>query len=163
MNNLRRSYEARVLLVPLGASASRLSRAMAEAGLDGIQTLTVTDQAGYEVCPLGSHGWGERLGAVDSVQEVVAEADMVVLLAANLAEVSPATCYEVARTANEHGVLIAALIVGEQWDTPSENTAMSSLREAVDMLVVVRSLRLATPFIDVLRGGPRSAPTPVRA
>jgi predicted DNA-binding ribbon-helix-helix protein len=32
---------------------------------------------------------------------------------------------------------------------------MVALRESVDMLVVVRSLRLAAPFLDVLRGGAR--------
>jgi hypothetical protein len=163
MNKLRRSYEARVLLVPLGQSAGRLSSAMAQAGLDGIQTLMSSDSARYEVRPLGGQGWGDIAGAVHSVQDVVGAADMVVLLAANLAEVSPATCDEVAKAANDNGVLIAALIVGEQWDTPSDNTAMATLREAVDMLVVVRSLLLATPFIDVLRGGPRSAPTPATA
>ncbi len=159
MNRLRRSYEARVLLVPLGAHAGHLSFAMAEAGLEGVQTLKRTHQENYAVQPLAGHGWGDTAGSVESAAEVVAAADMVVLLASDLSEVCLATCEEVSRAANDNGVLMAALIVGgEQSDTPGANTAMASLREAVDMLVVVRSLRLATPFIDVLRGGPRSSP-----
>lgn len=158
MNKLRRSYEARVLLVPLAADAERLSAEMAAEGLDGIQTLRPAGQDHYEVGPLATHGWLDA-GVVDSVHDTVSGADMVVLLASDLAEVLPSICAEVSSTAQENGVLLAALVVGpEHWDTPSGNTAMASLREAVDMLVIVRGLRLAVPFIDVLRGGARTEP-----
>lgn len=162
MNGPRRSYEARVLLVPLGSSADRLATAMAEQGLDGIETLADRGAGNYAIHPLGAHGWNPEVDVVDSALDIVAAADMVVLLASDLSEVEPSVCAEVAWAAQDSGVLIAALVVGsEHWDTPSGNTAMASLREAVDMLVIVRSLRMATPFLDVLRGGRRSSPSAV--
>jgi hypothetical protein len=154
MNKLRRSYEAKVLLIPLGHKAAQLSEEMASSGLDGIMTLIV-DGPVTELRPLANHGWlptsGER-----PLNDVVTECDMVVLLATDLSEVRENICLEVSDTAEANGVLTAALVVGsENWDTPQGNTAMVALRESVDMLVVVRSLRLATPFLDVLRGGTR--------
>lgn len=157
MNKLRRSYEARVLLVPLGAQASALSAVMAGSGLDGVMTLTCTthgDAARYAVRPLAAHGWAPA-GETASLT-AVAEADITVLLVGDLAEVEVSTCRRVAEMAQRNGTLIAALVVGQaNTETPARNSAMATLREAVDMLVVVRSLRLATPFIDVLRGGSR--------
>jgi hypothetical protein len=155
MNSPRRSYEARVLLVPLGPDAARLAGEMADGGLDGVVTLTPGSQDGYDVRPVGGHGWLSTASG-RAVDDVVPEADMVVLLASDLAEVPAATCLEVSRSAQDSGVLIAALVVGSRhWDTTEGNSAMVALRESVDMLVVVRSLRLAAPFLDVLRGGAR--------
>jgi 2-phospho-L-lactate guanylyltransferase (CobY/MobA/RfbA family) len=156
VNTARQSYEARVLLVPLGAHAMTLSTQMAAAGLDGIMALHPDFSSRpytYQVQPLASVGWAPATSA-RAAADVVAEADMVVLLAADLAQVSDDTCREVSRAAQDNGVLIAALVVGSaHCDTPAGNNAMVVLRESADMLVVVRSLRLATPFIDVLRGG----------
>jgi hypothetical protein len=48
----------------------------------------------------------------------------------------------------------------QNWDTPQGSSAMAALREAADMLVVVRGAALASSFLDVLRGGARE-PVPV--
>ncbi|MCW2881391.1 MAG: hypothetical protein JWQ95_5491, partial [Sphaerisporangium sp.] len=105
--------------------------------------------------PLGRHGW--RPAADDlGVADLVDTADMVVLLATDLAEVPGPLCLDLAEAARAGGSLIAALVVGSRnWDTPLGNTAMATLRQAVDMLVVLRGTELAAHFLDVLRGGPR--------
>jgi hypothetical protein len=163
MNSPRRSYEAHVLLVPLGADAVRAQEAMVARGLDGVLTVAgVTPLTGSDgdvprlgSAPLGATGWRPAAGDL-TVAEVVDDADMVVLLATDLAEVPPRFCLTVADAARANGSLIAALVVGSgNWDTPQGNTAMAALREAVDMLVVVRGVDLAEPFLDVLRGGRR--------
>lgn len=158
MNSLRNSYEARVLLVPLGRCALELSAEMAVSGLDGVMTMTVDRGAttsSADLRPLGRTGWAAATSG-RGVADVVTDADMVVLLAADLAEVPIETCIEISGAAHGGGVLIAALVVGpENSDVPMGKNAMAALRESVDMLVVLRGLGLATPFIDVLRGGPR--------
>jgi hypothetical protein len=163
LNSARRSYEARVLLVPLGADAVRAQVAMLERGLDGLMTVRgVTASTGADgdvprlgSVPLGRHGW--RPAADDlGVADLVDTADMVVLLATDLAEVPGPLCLDLAEAARAGGSLIAALVVGSRnWDTPLGNTAMATLRQAVDMLVVLRGTELAAHFLDVLRGGPR--------
>jgi hypothetical protein len=164
MNSPRRSYEAHVLLVPLGADAAGAQEAMVARGLDGMMAVRgVTPSTGLDSkaprldsIPLGVHGWRPAAGDL-TVAEVVDDTDMVVLLATDLAEVPPAFCLMAAEAARANGSLIAALVVGSgNWDTPQGNTAMAALREAVDMLVVVRGLDLAAPFLDVLRGGRRA-------
>lgn len=160
MNKLRRSYEAKVLLVPLGHTAAQLTEQMAGIGLDGI-SLLITAGNMVDVRPLADQGWHAEVGGL-RVDEVVAAADMVVLLAADLTEVSESVCLEVARAAETNGVLIAALIVGsDHEDAAQGRAAMAALRKAVDMLVIVRHVRLATSFLDVLRGGARDDPDPL--
>ncbi|WP_069817326.1 hypothetical protein [Streptomyces sp. TP-A0874] len=163
MNSTRRSYEANVLVVPLGADAVRTQEAFADRGLDrvmtvhGVAELGSTDRADIRLAcaPLHRDGWRPSATGLD-VDALVDGADMVVLLASDLAEVPPTLCHAVADAARAQGLLIAALIVGsENWDTPRGNTAMAALREAADMLVVVRGVALAAPFLDVLRGGAR--------
>lgn len=165
MNKLRRSYEARVLLVPLGASAERLVAEMASEGLDGIECLFVGEDFN-RVRPLAARGWWNDGGEADPAH-VVAAADMAVLLARDLTEASPVVCHQISAAAEAHGVLIAALLVGsdhgaESADSFAGDNAMVALRESTDMLVTVRSLRLATPFLDVLRGGARDKVQTIR-
>ncbi|GAA1786993.1 hypothetical protein HC028_25050 [Planosporangium flavigriseum] len=159
----RRSYEAHVLLVPLGTDAARAQEDMVARGLDGVMTvrgvtpLTGSDGAEPRLgsAPLATTGWRPAADGL-TVARLVDDADMVVLLATDLAEVPPRFCLTVAEAAQANGSLVAALVVGSgNWDTPQGNTAMAALREAVDMLVVVRGVALAAPFLDVLRGGRR--------
>lgn len=163
MNSPRRSYEAHLLLLPLGADAVRAQEAMVTRGLDGVMTVCgITSSTGsdsqlprLDSVPLAAHGWRPATSNL-SVAELMADADMAVLLATDLAEVPPGFCLMAADAARANGSLIAALVVGSRnWDTPQGNAAMAALREAVDMLVVVRGVDLAAPFLDVLRGGPR--------
>jgi hypothetical protein len=159
----RRSYEARVLLVPLGPAAVAAELPMLDAGLGGVMTVrgiqpsTAAQPASprLAVMALGEHGW-RAPGADLSVELLVEDADMVVLLAADLAEVSPELCAAVAGAARADGALVAGLVVGRAgWGSPRGSTAMAALREAADMLVMVRGPQLAAAFLDVLRGGAR--------
>lgn len=155
VSRMRHYYEARVLLVPQGRSAVDVAATMRELGLDGVLTATEAAGGGFDVRPLGDHGWASP-SRVDSATEAVAGADIVILLATDLAEVHGDVCAEVAETARRDGGLVAALVVGAVGqDTPGGDGAMATLRAAVDMLVVVRGLGLAASFVDVLRGGRR--------
>lgn len=172
MNTTRRSYEAHVLLVPLGAGAVRLQDAFTARGIEGVMTTTTArgsndpaaeegsggaGGAGLRSVPLGGHGWRPPSDHRDCAA-LVRDADMVVLLATDLTEVPTALCTAAADAARAEGALIAALLVGTgTWDTPRGNTAMAALREAADMLVSVRGPELAAPFLDVLRGGARES------
>ncbi|TQN43810.1 hypothetical protein FHU33_3277 [Blastococcus colisei] len=163
MNKLRRSYEARVLLIPLGPSGLRTADEMARAGLDGLVVATVDpsvpQQDGQGLIavsrPLGAHGWREPSPG-EPLHHVVRDADIVILLASDLSDVSAALCEEAAAAASRSGALTAAVVVGSgHWDTHAGSTGMVALRRSVDMLVVVKGLQLAAPFLDVLRGGAR--------
>jgi hypothetical protein len=154
VNKLRRSYEARVLVVPLDERGVWLLRDMSSAGLEGVMTMAVEPRGGYVASPLATESW-TTTGQTSSLA-VVGEADMVVLLVGDLAMVDVELCRRVAHESHRSGTLIAALVVGTpEAQDPAVNQSMAVLRKSVDMLVAVRSLRLATPFIDVLRGGAR--------
>lgn len=164
MNQLRRSYEARVLLIPLGSSGLRMGEEMALDGLEGLVMAIAEPLApqknGLQVMassrPLGTEGWREPT-ADEPLENLIIDADIVVLLASDLSDVSDLLCDEAAAAARKGGVLTAAVVVGsEHWNTPAGSAGMVALRRAVDMLVVVKGLQLATPFLDVLRGGARA-------
>jgi hypothetical protein len=161
MNTARRFYEARVLIVPHGPSALAAESEMRELGLDGVMTVgpPAGDSPDLRVRPIATRGWTRQV-AVGTVGEAVTGADIVVLLAADLAEVDATVCHIAAAAARESGALIAALVVRpDGTDTAAGNTAMAALRAAVDMLVIVRGPELAAAFLDVLRGGQRQPAT----
>ncbi|MDT7725433.1 MAG: hypothetical protein QOI21_2009 [Actinomycetota bacterium] len=119
----RKSYEARVLVVPLDEA----SRAALPDGLeDGL---------------------------------TVEQADMVVLLAHDLAVVDDSAVIEVCDAARADGRLIAAVIVDAElsWHGEAARRSAVVIREAVDSVVVLRDIKLANAFVDVLRGGDREA------
>lgn len=166
MKTPRRSYEARVLLVPLGPDAVRIQQSIREHGLDRVMTIdsvaantgTGEDADRFRSYPLAEQGWRAETNA-QHVGELVDGADMVVLLASDLGEMPHILSYETAAAAREAGTLIAALVIGEQkWDTPECSSAMAALREAVDMLVVVKGVALAAAFLDTLPGGRPQVP-----
>jgi hypothetical protein len=161
MNAARRFYEARVLIVPHGPSALAAEAEMRELGLNGVMTVhpPAGDSPDLSVQPIATGGWTRQV-PVGSVGEAVAWADIVVLLAADLAEVDATVCRTAAEAARESGALIAALVVRpDSTDTAAGNTSMAALRAAVDMLVIVRGPELAAAFLDVLRGGQRQPAT----
>lgn len=163
MKTTRRSYEAHVLLVPLGADAAQAQDAFVARGLEGVMTVggvtrsTAADGADVRLAsvPLAGRGWRPAADGL-SITSLVDDTDMVVLLATDLAEVPTALCATVSDAARAGGALIAALVVGSQnWDTTQGSSAMAALRAAADMLVAVRRAELAASFLDVLRGGAR--------
>ncbi|WP_214366175.1 hypothetical protein [Pseudonocardia sp. H11422] len=135
----RTSYEARVLLAPLGGSGERAAQECTRLGLTGVVTYPGA----------GGNGHGPAAAAE--------HADVVVLLAVDLGEVSAAEVALLGTTARLAGCLVAAVVI-DDGHGPLTGPGMTALREAVDMLVVVRSVALAASFLDVVRGG--SAPRP---
>lgn len=136
MKSNRRYYEAQVLVVPIGHGASTALETMKAGGLTGV------------IEP-------DDLGAV---REGTTRADVVVFLLASLSayeERYVATITELGRGA---GNLVAALTIDiDDPTSASERAAMEHLREQVDVLVSVRAPRMAAEFLDVIRGGQRTA------
>ncbi|WP_395105420.1 hypothetical protein [Actinomadura sp. SCN-SB] len=164
MDPARRVYEARVLIIPQGPSALAAEAEMRELGLDGVMSLHpeagANGSSGLRIRPLSSGGWA-RPAPVDRVGDAVAGVDIVVLFAADLAEVDAAACHAAADAARAEGALIAALIVRPDvaGGAMGGTAAMAALRAAADMVVIVRGPGSAAAFLDVLRGGRRETAT----
>lgn len=159
MNPLRRSYEARVLVVPLGPGSAQLVEELSVLGVEGVQILTGPDPVEALTKPLGEGAWAPPMPAGTSA--VAASADMVVLVGTDLTEVPEPVVREVCTAAREGGDLIAAVLVApEHWQEPAGAAAMVTLRQEVDMLVSVRGPKLLAALLDVLRGGARAEVNP---
>ncbi|MEV0111004.1 hypothetical protein AB0H42_32415 [Nocardia sp. NPDC050799] len=155
MNPLRRSYEARVLVVPLGAGSALLTADLAAFGVDGIRVLSNPDPVRALTEPLGSGVWEPPAPA--GTGEVTRSADMVVLIGTDLSDVPESTVREVCAAGREGGDLLAAVLVDPQnWADPAGASAMVTLRQEVDMVISVRGPRLLAGLLDVLRGGARA-------
>lgn len=164
MNPLRRSYEARVLVVPLGAGGAKVTDELVTMGVEGVQVLTGPDPVAALTKPIGEGAWQPPSPA--STAQVTESADMVVLVGHDLSDVPEGVVREVCTAAREGGDLIAAVLVApENWRQPAGATAMVTLRQEVDMLVEVRGPKLLAALLDVLRGGARAEdyPEPVEA
>jgi hypothetical protein len=154
MNPLRQSYEARVLVVPLGAGSAKIAESLTGFGLAGVRVLSKPDPSAAMTTPLGESAWEPPSPAGTS--EVTESADMVVLVGTDLVEVAEPTVREVCEAARRGGGLIAAVLVDPQnWDDPDGASAVATLRQEVDMLVSVRGPKLLAALLDVLRGGAR--------
>ncbi|MFE7223471.1 hypothetical protein ACFU7D_01680 [Nocardioides sp. NPDC057577] len=155
MNPLRRSYEARVLVVPLGPGSAQLVDELRKLGVEGVQILTGPDPVEALTEPLGEGAWAPPMPAGTSA--VAESADMVVLVGSDLTEVPERVVREVCTAARDGGDLIAAVLVApEHWQEPAGASAMITLRQEVDMLVSVRGPQLLAALLDVLRGGART-------
>lgn len=147
----RRSYEARVLLAPIDGAAVGVAEAFTRLGLSGVTV----------VAPEPAAAAGNGQGTPEA--RAVAGHDVVVLLGADLRLAAPSAVTRIGAAARAAGCLVAGLLVGSTDDTDSTDStdstddtggaAMAALREAVDMLVAVRSTHLAASFLDVVRGG----------
>lgn len=159
MNPLRRSYEARILIVPLGPGGTEITQDLSSLGVDGIQVLTEITPIEALTSPLGEGAWAPPRPA--SIGQLTESADMVVLVGSNLTEVPQPVVKEVCEAARQGGALVAAVLVSPQhWDQPAGASAMVTLRNEVDMLVQVRGLKLLVALLDVLRGGARAEDYP---
>lgn len=159
MNPMRRSYEARILVVPLGPGGTEITRGLLPLGVEGVQVLTGPDPVNALTSPLGVGAWEPPRPA--STGQVAEAADMVVLVGSDLTEVTESVVREVCEAARQGGDLIAAVLVSPQhWDQPTGASAMVTLRDEVDMLVQVRGPQLLAALLDVLRGGARAEDYP---
>lgn len=155
MNPFRRSYEARVLVVPLGSGGARVVEDLGAAGVEGVRVLTAPDAVAAQTTPIGAEAWEPP--AEGSTAEVTESADMVVLVGSDLSDVPEDVVRVVCESARNGGDLVAAVLVAPRhWESPAGASAMRTLRHEVDMLVQVRGPRLLAALVDVLRGGTRT-------
>jgi hypothetical protein len=149
----RLSYEARILVVPLGGSGHSLVEAMAAGSLTNIRIVTDAGQSAASVRDIHA-GAGTEI--TETVADLAASADMMILLGSDLPQVPAGFVATLARAARAHGVLLAGVLVDQQnWEATEGAEAMAVLRRELDMLVSVREVGLAAAFIDVLKGGRR--------
>lgn len=135
----RRSYEAAILLVPLDPQARAALNGQPAAALDGIT-----------VAP------PERAGSPDGrLDQAARRADVVVLLAYDLAAVDPAVVARLDRAAHRAGASVGAVVISpdRRWSAPAAQRGAVTLREAADTVLVLGDLALAMAFVQVLRGG----------
>lgn len=135
----RHSYRARLAVVPLDTKAEAMLRSA-----ESPEELLVV-----------------RLGAGTVAQ--ASGADMVLFLAADAAEVDPDGLQAAASGLRRQGLLVGGAVTGAvavSDGTGEERRGLAALRQAVDMLVVVRDDVLVMDLLDVLRGGRTGAPAP---
>ena len=154
----RLSYQARILVVPLGASGNALVQSMAGNGLTNVRI--VTDAGQSAVCVRDIQA---VIGAeiTETAADLAASADMMILLGSELLEVPADFVATAAGAARANGVLLAGVLVDQQnWESAQGAESVAVLRRELDMLVSVRDVSLATAFIDVLKGGRRQTGAP---
>jgi hypothetical protein len=153
----RLSYEARILVVPLGASGDDLVQAMAAGGLTNMRIVADAGQSAASVRDIRAAVGSE---ITETVGDLAASADMMILLGSDLTQVPSAFVATLANAARASGVLLAGVLVDQQnWESARGAYALTVLRRELDMLVSVRDVGLATAFIDVLKGGRRTPAT----
>ncbi|WP_186301187.1 hypothetical protein [Rhodococcus sp. WB9] len=153
MTPRRLSYVARIVLVPLGESGRRLVDQMAAAGLTEVRV--VTEHAPNEVAVRDINADTTTMRCID---ELATESDMVILIGSVLPQVPVGFATTMAEAARQSGNLLAGVLVDQQdWDSQQGAEAMAVLRMELDMLVSITQVDLATAFVDVLKGGYRTA------
>lgn len=149
----RLSYEARILVAPLGASGDALVQSMAADSLSNIRIVTDAAHSAAFVRDIHAAAGTE---VSETVADLASSADMMILLGSNLLQVPGDFVATLAGAARANGVLLAGVLVDQQnWESAQGSAAMAVLRRELDMLVSVREIGLATAFIDVLKGGRR--------
>lgn len=149
----RLSYEARILVVPLGASGDDLVQTMAAGGLTNMRIVADAGQSAASVRDIRAAVGTE---ITETVADLAASADMMILLGSDLTQLPSAFVATLAKAARANGVLLAGVLVDQQnWESARGAYALTVLRRELDMLVSVRDVGLATAFIDVLKGGRR--------
>ena len=159
----RRSYEATVLLIPLDPAARTWIDTRDPAALEGI---TVADagllarQDGFRPEPVPASGQGGEGTATSSPLDLaVHEADVVVVLAEDLAAVDGDAVVHIGDAARATGTLLGAVIVtpDARWSGAAAHQAATTIREAADNVILLKDPGLALAFLQVLRGGTRDA------
>jgi hypothetical protein len=149
----RHSYQARILVVPLGASGNALVQSMAGSGLSNVRIVMDAGQSAVSVRDIQAAVGTE---IAETVADLASSADMMILLGSELLEVPRDFVATAAGAARANGVLLAGVLVDQQnWESAQGAESMAVLRRELDMLVSVRDISLATAFIDVLKGGRR--------
>ncbi|MDT7708946.1 MAG: hypothetical protein QOG20_4553 [Pseudonocardiales bacterium] len=153
----RRSYEAAVLLLPLDPAA-RVWLMGQDAG--ETEGLVVADErlAQPSGPPDPVPPTGEGVATSSPLEHAVHAADVVVLLAHDLAAVDVEAVVRIGDAARATGTLLGAVVVspGARWTDPASERSAAAIREAADSVVVLDDGRLALPFLQVLRGGARA-------
>lgn len=137
MTSPRRSYRARLGVVPLDPGALALVR-----NASSPEELNIVDPNG-------------------SVSDPLEGCDMVLMVSTETGVVPVDQVEAVVEVARAQGMLIAAALTGNIATagsvTEAEGRGLSVIREAVDMVVMVRDGALVLELLDVLRGGREGA------
>jgi len=150
----RLSYQARILVVPLGHSGDALVDEMAAAGLTNVRIVTDAGRSAARARDIQAARGSE---ITETIGDLVASSDMMVLLGQDLPEAPLEFAASMAAAARSYGVLLAGVLVDPRdWESDQGSAAMATLRRELDMLVTVRETPLATSFVDVLKGGRRN-------
>jgi hypothetical protein len=150
----RLSYEARILVVPLGASGDALVQSMAA---DNLTNIRIAYDAAHSAASVRDIHADPGTEITETVADLAASADMMILLGSDLLQVPGRFVAAMAGAARANGVLLAGVMVDQQnWESDRGADAMAVLRRELDMLVSVREVGLAAAFIDVLKGGRRN-------
>ena len=89
----------------------------------------------------------------------VHEADVVVVLAEDLAAVDGDAVVHIGDAARATGTLLGAVIVtpDARWSGAAAHQAATTIREAADNVILLKDPGLALAFLQVLRGGTHEA------
>lgn len=152
----RRSYEAAVLLIPVDGAARSWLAGRAASELEGM-AVAGDELTGPPGPPEPVPGGGEGTAVSTPLEHAVHAADVVVVLAHDLARADGAVATRAGDTARATGTLLGAIVVspGAHWSDPAAQRSAATLREAADSVVVLDDARLALSFLQVLRGGTR--------
>jgi hypothetical protein len=152
----RRSYEAGVLLIPLDPDARVWLDARGAGELDGIAIADerlLAAQQRYKPEPVPATGAGRAVSS--PLEHAIHDADVVVLLTHDLARIDRRAVAEIGDTARSSGKLLGAVVVspGARWEEPEAHRSATTIREAVDNVVILEDDGFVLAFLQVLRGG----------
>lgn len=152
----RRSYEAGVLLIPLDPDARAWAAARTDGALGGITIAgaqLLSAQRRFEPEPVPASGEGKAVSS--PLEQAMHEADVVVLFTHDLAVVDPRLVSEIGDAARLAGKLLGAMVIspGVRWEQPAAHQAVTTIRESVDNVIVLKDDRFVLAVLQVLRGG----------
>ncbi|MDQ0383033.1 hypothetical protein [Amycolatopsis thermophila] len=154
----RRSYEARVLLIPLDPGARAWVGARAGRALEGI---TIADDgllpAQQRFAPEPVPCTGEGRAVSSPLEHAMHDADVVVLFTRDLAAADRDAVAQIGDAARLSGQLLGAVIIspGARWEDPDAHRAVAAIRESADNVVILKDDGFVLAFLQVLRGGTR--------
>ena len=152
----RRSYEAGVLLIPLDADARAWAAARTDGALDGITVAgaqLLSAQRRFEPEPVPTTGEGTAVSS--PLEQAMHDADVVVLFTHDLAVVDRHSVTEISDAARLAGKLLGAMVIspGARWEQPAAHQTVTTIRESVDNVIILKDDRFVLAVLQVLRGG----------
>jgi cell division protein FtsZ len=160
----RKHYAATIKVVGLGRSGSAAAKRATASTLEKIEPILVYADGQLPAAPRGANSVETEPDKLirmetdptaqelkEKIQEALTGADMVVLIAGSSDEPELQIAPLVGEVAKEMGALLAAVVAHLSASSDREE-GIQSLREAVDMLVMVPDDTLLPGFLTALRG-----------